>query len=126
MESFAKRFRLYAIGLVIGIGASYLFLGDRLANKGWLPSERIKDRLTMTLVKATEEANTTLRSRGVSMHQLRTSIKTGTATLSDPNHHDDSLFYKVECRVNDQPLEMLVLLHRDFSKDSTATVWEVK
>jgi len=117
---------LYGIGLLIGIAASYMFLGDRLANKGWLPSERIKDRLASTLVKATEQADAALHMRQISLEKIRANVQAGTASLQDPNHQDDSLFYKVECRIDEQPLEMLVLLHRDFDKDSTATIWEVR
>ena len=126
MDSFFKRFRLYAVGLLIGLAASYFFLGDRLANKGWFPGERIKDRLTTTLVKTTPEAQLVLDERGISLAEIRANVKSGVATMQDPDHGDDSLFYFIQCHVNGEELNFLTLLHRDFRADSTATVWTVE
>lgn len=126
MDGFFKRFRLYFVGLLIGGVLSYFFLGDRLANKGWLPGERIKDRLTTTLTKATPEAQEALDARGITLADIRAEVKSGVATMKDPNHRDDSLFYFVQCKVKGKDLHFLSLMNKDFRSDSTAWVWRVE
>ena len=48
--SLQRRLTLYLIGLILGGMMAYKFYGDRVTNGKWLPENKVKQRLTCTLI----------------------------------------------------------------------------
>lgn len=123
---FQRRLQLYLVGLVIGGLLAWSFMGDRLTNMAWTPKERIKLRLENTLLKATPEADSTIRAWNTSLADLRAAMSQAEVTLKDTRRSNDSLYYAVTAEVKGRPLAMTIAVMADAGVDSTATLWEVK
>lgn len=121
-----RRITLYLFGLIIGGGAAYLFFGQRLTNMGWMPSERIRLRLEATLVKASQEAETSMKRWPTALPAVRKSISTAEIQVGRTRRSGDSLFYEIHADVAGRPARMIVLVSSDLARDTTATLWELK
>lgn len=123
---FQRRLQLYLVGLVIGGLLAWFFMGDRLTNMAWTPKERIELRLENTLLKATPEADSTLRAWNTTLADLRAAMPEAGVTLKDTRRSNDSLYYAVTAEVKGRPLAMTIAVLADPRSDSTATLWELR
>lgn len=121
-----RRLQLYLVGLIIGGVAAYFFFGERLTNAAWTPEEKIKQRLRSTLLKATPEAEEQLRSRSIELSDVRGAIGQASVEFSSTERKGDSLFYRVDTRLNGAEARLIILGLRDFDRDSTATLWRIE
>ena len=121
-----RRIQLYLVGLIIGGVVAYLFYGQRLTNSAWMPSEKIKQRLQSTLVKASPEAEQQLTARALQLNDVRTSLDAASVKTGDTKHSGDSLFYTVETTLQGKPARLIVVGLRDFDRDSTATLMRIE
>lgn len=121
-----RRLRVYGIGLLLGVILSYLFLGDRLTTTAWMPKDRVKDRLYSTLVKTTPSAERALITKGITIDEVRGTMLTSEIVLSDTERGVDSIFYHVKSKVKGQSLDMIIAGIKDFDRDSTATLVNVR
>lgn len=117
---------MYGIGLLVGIVLSFLFLGDRLTTTSWMPKDRIKDRLSNTLTKASGEVNEQLQSLNITINAVRESMPNADIILGDTERTEDTIFYHVRSTVNEVELDMVIAGLRDFSVDSSATIIEIR
>ena len=120
-----RRLQLYLVGLVIGGGAAYVMMGDRLTNGAWTPEQKIKQRLKSTLLQASPEAEQQLAQRTLSLGDVRTSLDSASVQLSDTKHSGDSIFYTVDTRLKGLGSRLTIVALRDFDRDSTATLWSI-
>lgn len=122
-----RRLTLYLFGLLIGGGLAYWIYGKRLANGGWLPEEKLKQRFRSTLLKASPAAEAQLAEWGTDLTTLRQALDT-TASIdfSASRRTDDSMFYAVQATVNGHRADLEVATLRDFDRDSTATLSSVR
>ena len=121
-----RRIQLYLVGLIIGGVVAYFFYGQRLTNSAWMPSEKIKQRLQSTLVKASPEAEQQLTARALQLSDVRTSLDAASVKTGDTKHSGDSLFYTVETILQGKPSRLIVVGLRDFDRDSTATLMRIE
>ena len=121
-----RRIQLYLVGLIIGGVVAYLFYGQRLTNSAWMPSEKIKQRLQSTLVKASPEAEQQLTARALQLNDVRTSLDAASVKTGDTKHSGDSLYYTVETILQGKPSRLIVVGLRDFDRDSTATLMRIE
>ena len=120
-----RRLQLYLVGLIIGGGAAYFMMGDRLTNGAWTPEQKIKQRLRSTLLLASPEAEQQLAARAISLGDVRTSLDSASVQLSATKHSGDSIYYAVDTRLNGQEARLTIVALRDFDRDSTATLWSI-
>lgn len=120
-----RRLQLYLIGLIIGGGAAYFMMGDRLTNGAWTPEQKIKQRLRSTLLSASPQAEQQLAQRAISLGDVRTSLDSASVQLSDTKHSGDSIYYTVDTRLKGQEARLTIVALRDFDRDSTATLWSI-
>jgi hypothetical protein len=120
-----RRITLYLFGAIIGIGLAYLFFGERLTTADWLPEERIKKRLSQTLVASRPEAREQLDRWPAELSDLRRSMSDARVDLGNSIRTPDSIYYSVEATVNDRPAHLLIAVTRDIDRDTTATLWEI-
>ena len=121
-----RRIFLYMIGIVIGGGLAYLFYGERLASGGWLPENRIKQRLASTLIDSRPSARSQLEQWPAELKDLRTSMANAKVDLAASRRTDDSIYYRIRLEVNGRPADLLVAVLRDLDRDTTATLWEMR
>ncbi len=112
------------IGIFLGGILAYRFYGDRLTNAGWLPEQKVKQRLASTLVAARPEARGALEGSGLQLSDLRTSMPNASVDLGKSRRTDDSIYYHVETDVQGGKAVMVIAVLRDFDRDTTATLWE--
>jgi len=120
-----RRLQLYLIGLVIGGGAAYFMMGDRLTNGAWTPEQKIKQRLRSTLLQVSPQAEEQLAQRALSLGDVRTSLDSASVQLTATKHSGDSIYYTVDTRLNGQDARLIIVALRDFDRDSTATLWSI-
>lgn len=120
-----RRLKLFGIGLIIGGGAAYIMMGDRLSNGGWTPEARIKQRLRSTLLKTTTVAEQQLAARALQLADVRRSLDSASVDLGDTRRTDDSIYYTVDTRLHGRDARLVVVALRDFDRDSTATLWSI-
>lgn len=118
-----RRLQLYLIGLIIGGGAAYFMMGDRLTNGAWTPEQKIKQRLRSTLLLTSPQADQQLAQRDLSLGDVRISLDSASVQLSATRHSGDSIYYAVDTRLNGKEARLTVVALRDFDRDSTATLW---
>lgn len=121
-----RRLQLYLVGLIIGGVAAYFFYGERLTNSAWTPQEKIKQRLRSTLIKTTPEAEGQLQSMAIDLGYVRSSLDKASVDLKATIRTDDSLYYAVDTKLQDQDVRLIVVGLRDFDRDSTATLWRIE
>ena len=124
---FGRRLRLYLFGLLIGCVLAWLFLGDRLANAGWTPEERIKKRLVATLVKASPAAQKQLDAWPSDLMALRAAIPSADVIVNSTRRQTgqggaDSLFYTLKAGLNGKQANIEVVVIEPYERDSTATL----
>jgi len=121
-----RRLTLYLIGLIIGGGAAYFFYGNRLTSGAWLPEAKLKQRLRSTLVKASPAVQQELDARGLSLSDLRQRMDSARIDFSASVRNDDSLIYAVSAPIQGKELRLRIGTLRDFDRDSTATLLEIR
>lgn len=120
-----RRLQLYLIGLIIGGGAAYFMMGDRLTNGAWTPEQKIKQRLRSTLLLTSPQADQQLAQRDLSLGDVRSSLDSASVQLSATRHSGDSIYYTVDTRLKGKEARLVVVALRDFDRDSTATLWQI-
>ena len=121
-----RRLTLYLFGLIIGGGVAYWSYGDRLTGGAWMPEAKVKSRLRSTLLRATPAAEQQLAARQLDLMALRTGMANAHIDFGASRRTDDSLLYAVEMSIGGKDLQLLVGAVRDFDRDSTATLLEVR
>lgn len=121
----SRRLKLYLIGLVIGGVMAFAFYGERLTTSAWTPKERVKLRLSSTLLYATPEAEAAMRAWPCDLEAVRAAIPAAEVRLGETERRADSIFYALDAVVDGRPGRLVVLGHRDIDRDSTATLWRL-
>jgi len=121
-----RRLTLYLFGLIIGGGVAYWSYGDRLTSGAWMPEAKVKSRLRSTLLRATPAAEQQLAARQLDLMVLRTGMSSAHIDFGASRRTDDSLIYAVELSIGGKDLHLLIGAVRDFDRDSTATLLEVR
>ncbi|MEO8589218.1 MAG: hypothetical protein ABI432_07620 [Flavobacteriales bacterium] len=121
-----RRLQLYLIGLIIGGTAAYFMLGDRLTNGAWTPEQKVKQRLRSTLVSTSPMAASQLVQWPADLAAVRLSLDSADIQFNKPNSGDTVLFYAVDARVGGRDARMTIRVNRDFDRDSTATLTDLR
>lgn len=121
-----RRLTLYLLGLIIGGGLAYWFYGERLTTSAWLPEAKLKQRLRSTLVKTTPAAQRALAEQGVTLDALRIRMDSARIDLGASVRGADSIIYAVDAPYNGRRLHLRISALRDFDRDSTATLLELR
>lgn len=121
-----RRLQLYLIGLVIGGTAAYFIFGERLTNSAWTPERKVKQRLRSTLVTASSGAMAQLAQWPADLATVRLSLDSADVDLGTTRRTDDSIFYAVSARVAGRPAQLTIGVLRDFDRDSTATLMDLR
>lgn len=121
-----RRLTLYLFGLIIGGGIAYWTYGERLTSGAWLPEAKVKSRLRSTLLKATPTAQLAMEAKDVDLEMLRASMDSARVDFGSSSRGKDSLIYAVRTRLRDRELMLRVSTMRDFDRDSTATLLELR
>ncbi len=122
---FKRRIFLYLIGVFIGGLLAFKFYGDRLTSGGWLPEERVKKRLSSTLISATPVARQQLQEWPAELSDLRMAMPHATVDIGDSKRTPDSIYYHVTADVNGRDAQLVIAVLRDLDKDTTATLWSI-
>lgn len=121
-----RRLQLYLVGLVIGGGAAYFIFGERLTNSAWTPEQKVKQRLRSTLVNSSATASDQLAAWPADLKLLRASLDSANIDLGASSRTDDSIYYRVDTRISGRAARMTIGVLRDFDKDSTATLIDLR
>ena len=121
-----RRLTLYLFGLIIGGGIAYWSYGERLTSGAWLPEAKVKSRLRSTLLAATPAAKQQLEARSLDLGAIRASMESASVDFGASRRNDDSLIYSVTTKVNGAELHLIIGAMRDFDKDTTATLLELR
>lgn len=121
-----RRLTLYLFGLLIGGGLAYWFYGQRLTSGAWLPEAKLKQRLRSTLVKTTPAAQRALAEQGLTLDALRMRMDSARIDLGASVRGADSIIYAVDAPYNGRRLQLRISALRDFDRDSTATLLELR
>lgn len=123
--SLQRRILLYAFGLIIGVGLAYFFYGERLTTADWLPEERVKKRLALTLVAARHQARQQLNEWPAELSDLRQAMPESSVDFKNSRRTPDSIYYHLEGPLKGRTAQMIVAVSRDIDNDTTATLWEL-
>lgn len=121
-----RRLTLYLFGLIIGGAAAYWFYGERLTSGAWMPEAKLKQRLASTLLKAAPSAQAQLDARSITLEQIRQRMDSARIDFSASRRGPDSLIYAVSAPFNGRELQLRISAMRDFDRDSTATLLELR
>lgn len=121
-----QRIVLYSIGLIAGTILAYFFYGQRLTNAGWLPEQRIKQRLVATLIQARPHAQAQLDAWPSELRDVRQAIPSASVDIGGSKRTDDSIYYHVHAVVGGRDALLIVAVIRHPDKDTTATLWELR
>lgn len=120
--TFSRRLVLYLIGIGIGSVAAWFIFGERLANKGWTPKERIKKRIHATLVKQSTQAQQQLAAWPADLVQVRAAVPTAEVLLDETRRRNDSLFYTLDAEVAGKPARMVFSVMDRYERDTSAVL----
>lgn len=123
--SFQRRLKLFIIGLGLGTLLSYFFVGERWS-LDWAFEGRVHKRLHSTLLKAAPAAEAGLNNAGIPLATLRDSIHRFDVGFWRTRRTGDSLYYALTGDVDGRPLELTVAVLRDYRRDSTATLMDLR
>ncbi len=123
--SLKRRIMLYALGVLIGGGLAYFFYGERLASGGWLPENRIKQRLAFTLIDSRAEAKAQLEAWPAELSDLRLAMPNASIDLANSKRTEDSIYYRVNLELKGRNADLVVAVLRDLDRDTTATLWSL-
>lgn len=121
-----RRLTLYLFGLIIGGGAAYFFYGERLTSGAWMPEAKLKQRLRNTLLKATPAAQRELDARSITLDELRLRMDSARIDFGASTRDAEALTYSVTAPFKGSVLNMRISGQRDFDRDSTATLIELR
>jgi hypothetical protein len=114
------------IGVFLGGLLAYAFYGKRLTSAGWLPEQKVKQRLASTLIDARPVAQNKLDDLGLQLSDLRKNMSASSIDLEKSRRTDDSIYYHVETPIGEVNAELTIAVLRDFDRDSTATLWTIE
>lgn len=117
---------LYAFGLLLGGGLSYMIYGKRITSGAWLPENKVKQRLESTLLRATPAAEVAMETWGTDLEGVRAGIATASVSFKESIRRNDSIYYALEGEINAKPARFVIAGLRDFDSDSTATLWSLR
>ncbi|MBK9147856.1 MAG: hypothetical protein IPM12_08570 [Flavobacteriales bacterium] len=121
-----RRLTLYLFGLIIGGAAAYWFYGERLTSGAWMPEAKLKQRLASTLLKAAPSAQAQLDARSITLAEIRHRMDSARIDFSASHRGADSLIYAVRAPFKGKELQLRISALRDFDRDSTATLLELR
>jgi hypothetical protein len=121
-----RRLTLYLFGLVIGGGMAYFFYGERLTTSAWLPEAKLRSRLKSTLLKVSPAAQQAMDARGIALADLRARMDSATIDLGASQRGPDRIVYHLTAPFQGQPLQLRISALRDFDRDSTATLIDLR
>ena len=123
--SLQRRLTLYLIGLILGGMMAYKFYGDRVTNGKWLPENKVKQRLTCNLIKASPEADQQLAQWSTDLNAVRLSLDSASLDLGASKRTPDSIFYSMRTIVAGRNADLTIAVLRDFDLDTTATLQRI-
>ena len=121
-----RRIALYMVGILIGGGLAYMFYGERLTGADWLPDERVKKRLSATLIKSSPKARSQLQAWPAELSDLRQVMHEASIDLKGSRRTPDSIYYSVQAEVKGRQAQMVIVVLRDLDRDTTATLWDLQ
>ena len=123
--SLQRRLTLYLIGLILGGMMAYKFCGDRVTNGKWLPENKVKQRLTSTLIQASPEADEQLAQWSTDLNAVRLSLDSASLDLGASKRTPDSIYYSMRTTVAGRNADLTIAVLRDFDLDTTATLQRI-
>lgn len=121
-----RRLTLYLFGLIIGGALAYWYYGQRLTTSAWLPEAKLKQRLRSTLLKSSPAAQEAMDAGGITLGDLRIRMDSATVDFGASDRGRDSIIYAVKAPLNGRELRLRISALRDFDRDSTATLIELR
>lgn len=123
--TFARRLRLFMLGLGLGTIASFIIFGKGCTNTAWAPEARVKLRMKSTLVRATPEADEALRRMGLTLDDLRSGMDVLDVDFSGSRRTEDSLYYAIGGELNGRSVQLYIAALRNYDVDSTSTLLSI-
>ncbi len=120
--TFQRRVTLYLFGIVLGVGVSYWFYGDRLTGGAWLPENKVRQRLQSTLVQADARGAEQMAAWPTDLAALRAAMPTAEVDFKTSERTPDSIHYRLRSMVGGRPAHLVVSVLRNPDRDSTATL----
>lgn len=120
--TFARRLRLFMLGLGLGTVVSFIIFGKGCTNTAWAPEARVKLRMKSTLIRATPEAEDALKGLGLGLADLRAGMDGLDVDFGGSRRTDDSLYYTIGGSVKGRPVLLRIATLRDYMVDSTSTL----
>lgn len=117
-----RRLTLYVFGIILGVGVSYWFYGERLTGGAWLPEKKIRQRLQSTLVKASDPAVEQMAAWPTDLAALRAAMTMAEVDLKASERTPDSIHYRLRVPVDGRTARLMVSVLRNPDLDSTATL----
>ena len=121
-----RRLQLFLIGLLIGSGVAYLIYGQRLTTSAWLPEAKVIKRLRSTLIASSPSATDALAQWPADLSALRLSMDSASIDFGASKRTDDSIVYDVTTRLQGRDAHLRIGVLRDFDRDTTATLLEIR
>lgn len=95
--NFARRLKLFFIGMLLGTGVVIIFFGDKLnLFTSWMPNDRVLLRLQQTELQMTSKANCLLGCYDISLEAIEDLMGDGNVIFSESKTRQKPLEYKVE------------------------------
>ncbi len=117
-----RRLTLYVFGIILGVGVSYWFYGERLTGGAWLPENKIRQRLQSTLLKASDPAREQMAAWPTDLGTLRTAMPQAQVDLKASERTPDSIHYRLRVPLEGRDALLVVSVLRNPDHDSTATL----
>lgn len=119
--TFARRIKLFFIGMLLGTGAVILFFGDKLnLFTSWMPNDRVLLRLQQTELRMTEKARCLLDCYEISRNDIDELMQYGNVNFRKSKTGEKPLEYWVGYK-NESLGEYLLIFE---AADSTSTIIE--
>jgi hypothetical protein len=120
-----RRIMLYVMGLAIGGLLAWRFYGERLTTADWLPEQRVKMRLSATLIAARPQAREQLEQWPAILADVRSAMPEASVDFGASRRTPDSIYYSVRAEVNGRMADLTIAVTRDIDSDTTATLWNL-
>ena len=95
--NFARRIKLFFIGMLLGTGVVILFFGDKLnLFTSWMPNDRVLLRLQQTDLQMTSKAKCLLDCYEITRSEIDDLIFNGNVNFSESKTQQKPLEYRVD------------------------------